>query len=328
MVEYLKRYKKPVTVSLAILGMGDMVAYMYCRDSCSYLQGTLAGFDLKYVGIVLMALLAILSLAGFSRTLRLLLASAIGGELYLVPYQIANGILCPFCMAFAALILAAFAVNYERPPTFPAGKRWLSLMGEVTLPGHVMSIPLIVFAAAGFLSFVLAFSGSVTPAYGQDSLPSYGKGQVQIRLYTDYLCEPCRAMEQDVEPLIAKIVANERARVTYIDTPIHRETAMYERYYLCSVKNATHGEVVRIRRAFFAAAEKNIRTDDGLRAFLDTAGIQTSSCDISAMLKVMNGYFREDGIKSTPTCVIVTPRGKTVYTGKNAITVILKQYAQ
>jgi thiol:disulfide interchange protein DsbA len=135
-------------------------------------------------------------------------------------------------------------------------------------------------------------------------------------------------MEKEVEPLIVKIVANERARVTYIDTPMHRETIVYERYYLCAVKNATHDEVLRVRRALFAAAEKNIRTDDELRAFLDKSGIQTAPCDLTAVIKVMNGYFREDGITSTPTCVIVTPKGKTVYTGKNDITAILRQYAQ
>ena len=327
-MEFLVRHRTAISICLAVAGAGDIGYYIYCRDSCSYLQGTLAGIDLKYVGVVFMVLLAVLAVGGCSGLLRLLLAGAVGGELFLVPYQMAQGVFCPFCLAFAAIVLAAFVVNYESPRESPSGMKWLYLLGEVRLPGKAGSIPLAFVTLAGLLFFGVAFSGSVTPAYGQDSLPMYGQGKVQIRLYTDYLCGPCREMETDVEPLLEKIIAGGKAKVIYIDTPIHRETIIYVKYYLCAARNVSHKEAVRVRKALFAAGEKGIGTDEELKAFLDKAEMKVPPCDISAFLKMMNGYLQEDDIKSTPTCVIVTPAAKTVYSGREAIVEALKKYAR
>lgn len=327
-MELIARRRKAITFCLAVLGTVDIGYYIYCRDACSYLQGTLAGIDLKYVGVAFMILLAGLVLGEYSRILRVLLAGALGGEIFLVSYQIVQGIYCPFCLVLAVIVIAAFAVNYERPRETRAGRQWLYLAGEVSLPGKAGSLPLVFVVIVGLLFVGLAFSGSATPAYGQEPLPSFGEGKVQIRIYADYLCGPCREMEAAVEPLLEKIIASGRARVTYIDTPMHKETALYVGYYLCAARNATHQEVARIRRALFAAGGKNIGTDEGLREFLGKAGIHVAKCDVSALFKTMNGYFQEDGVKSTPKCVIITPSVKTVYSGKDDVVAALKEYAR
>ena len=326
--EFLGAHRKAVTVGLAVLGMVDVGYYIYCRDSCSYLQGTLAGFDLKYVGLAFMILVCVLSLVGYTGTLRLILAGAVGGEFYLVPYQFVQGVFCPFCFGFAAIVLAAFAANHAPPRESPSGIKWFYSAGEVKLPLRNGSIPLMLVMVAGLLFFVLAFSGSVTPAYGEDPLPSYGEGKAQIRIYADYLCGPCREMEADIEPLLEKIIAGGKARVIYIDTPIHKETVIYARYYLCAARNVSHQEAIRVRRALFAAGGNQIAADEALREFLGKAGIQVSACDVSAALKTMNAYLQNDEIKSTPTCVIVTAEGRTVYSGRNDIVAALKLFAR
>ena len=326
--EFLGTHRKAVTVCLAITGIGDIGYYIYCQDSCSYMQGTLAGFDLKYVGLAFMILVCVLSLGEYTRTLRLILAGAVGGEFYLLPYQFVQGVFCPFCLGFAAIVLAAFAANHAPPRESPSGIKWFYSAGEVRLPLLNGSIPLMLVMVAGLLFFALAFSGSVKPAYGQDPLPSYGEGKVQIRIYADYLCGPCREMEADIEPLLEKIIAGGKARVVYIDTPIHKETIIYVRYYLCAARNVSHQEAIRVRRALFAAGRNLIAADEALREFLGKAEIKVSACDVSAALKTMNTYFQNDGIKSTPMCVIVTAEGKTVYAGKNDIVAALKQFAR
>ena len=46
----------------------------------------------------------------------------------------------------------------------------------------------------GFLLCFLFFKGAATPVYADEVLlPTFGKGRVQVRLYTDYFCGPCSA---------------------------------------------------------------------------------------------------------------------------------------
>ncbi|HEX7627777.1 MAG TPA: hypothetical protein VF354_02510, partial [Candidatus Methanoperedens sp.] len=47
--------------------------------------------------------------------------------------------------------------------------------------------------------------------------PSYGTGPVEVRLYTDYFCPPCRAMEPDVEPLLRDLLKKNAIHLTLVD---------------------------------------------------------------------------------------------------------------
>lgn len=131
-----------------------------------------------------------------------------------------------------------------------------------------------------------------------------------------------------MEPLLAKIVDGGKAQVIYLDTPMHRETIMFARQFLCAVRGVSHHEAMRIRRALFAAAAAGVRTEDGVKDALRKAGARTEQCDTSYVLQAMNGYFRQDAVKSTPTCVIVTPEARKSYSGRDAIIPALKFYAR
>ena len=54
--------------------------------------------------------------------------------------------------------------------------------------------------------FTMILTGLIVAGIGSTAeqdppFPSYGSGPVEVRLYTDYFCPPCRAMEPAVEPL-------------------------------------------------------------------------------------------------------------------------------
>jgi protein-disulfide isomerase len=200
--------------------------------------------------------------------------------------------------------------------------------GKAKAPGRFLRIPRAAAVGAGLVLLALTFSGPVPPALGEEYFPVYGSGLTQIRVYTDYLCAPCRSLEADMEPLLEKIVNGGKARVVYLDTPMHRMTIVYARYFLCATRGVSHTEAVRVRRTLFAAATAGILTDDGLQEYLRKAGVKTEACDASATLQAMNGYFREDKVKSTPTCVIVTPEGRSSYSGRDDIVAALKKYAR
>jgi uncharacterized membrane protein len=185
---------------LVFIGMAVLVYYLTCEDSCAYLQGTILGLDLKYVGFIFLPVMGVLALLRQWPYLRAVLAGALGAELFLVGFQIREGVYCPYCLTIAAIILVAFIANYERPERMHG----MSFLGIVQFPwpARLGPIPLSVFVLGGFLFVWLAFSGSVLPAYGAENpenIPTFGKGSNEVRIYADYFCPPCGAAEPAVE---------------------------------------------------------------------------------------------------------------------------------
>ena len=136
--------------TLPIIGAGLMVYYELCDTSCSSLQGTFLGVDLKWVGIGFMAVLLGMNLLEKSpraRTAGLLrvvmLAGALGGEVMLVHFQVVHDTYCPYCLAYGLCVLGLFAANF----------RWRD--------GYAALLAFL----AGVAAFALFFQGSVLPLY-------------------------------------------------------------------------------------------------------------------------------------------------------------------
>jgi uncharacterized membrane protein len=141
---------KIINVAFPVIGVGLMVFYGVCDTSCSSLQGTFLGLDLKVIGILYMAALLALTLplasrwAASVRHLRtMLLSGALGGEILLVRFQVVHDTYCPFCLAFGSCILVLFAANFTR-------------MNKYLALGALL---------AGIAAFALFFEGSVLPLY-------------------------------------------------------------------------------------------------------------------------------------------------------------------
>ena len=141
---------KIINVTFPIIGVGLMVFYGVCDTSCSSLQGTFLGLDLKVIGIFFMAVLLVMTLlpasrwAASVRHLRtMMLSGALGGEVLLVRFQIVNDTYCPFCLAFGLCILVLFVANFTRMNRYLAWGAFL----------------------AGIAAFALFFEGSVMPLY-------------------------------------------------------------------------------------------------------------------------------------------------------------------
>jgi len=142
---------KIINVAFPVIGVGLMIFYGVCDTSCSSLQGTFLGLDLKIIGILYMAALLALALlpvsrwaASVSHLRTMLLSGALGGEILLVRFQVVNDTYCPFCLAFGMCILILFAANFTRMNKYLALGAFL----------------------AGIAAFALFFEGSVLPLYG------------------------------------------------------------------------------------------------------------------------------------------------------------------
>ncbi|PIP09121.1 MAG: hypothetical protein COX51_00445, partial [Syntrophobacteraceae bacterium CG23_combo_of_CG06-09_8_20_14_all_50_8] len=81
---------------------------------------------------------------------------------------------------------------------------------------------------------------------------------------------------------------------------------------------------ILVRAALYEAAGQKITTPAALEAFLAKKNIKFRQFDVAPIFKTWENFIKEDGIHSTPTCVIITPKGKEQFVGGANITKGLK----
>jgi thiol-disulfide isomerase/thioredoxin len=309
--EKLKEYRRVITALLGIAGIGIILFYALCDTSCSYLQGDMFGIDLKHIGMGYMFAIIILTALRQMEFVRACLALGIGVEIYLMAFQIMEETYCPFCLAFAVIIMIAFAVNYEKPVVFRNGwfERILHGLGDVELlPFRGKRIPLMVFVFLGYLFVLLTFSGSTTPVYGAEKspVPSYGSGPYELIVFTDYFCPPCQSLEADLDPALEEILSREGVKVTFIDLPIHKETRLYAKYFLYIARASSHyRDILHGRRILFSLAKgRTASTEEDLSRALKSQRVSVKPYDTTPVYSAMNGIIRAHKATSTPTCVV------------------------
>ena len=164
---FISRHRLALTIVLALAGIGIMSFYAICDTACSYLRGDIFGFDLKYVGVLFMALLIGLAFFHQADVIRMFVSAGLGVEVYLVAFQIEENIFCPFCLAFGVLVIIMYVINYER---HSLSNQWLHTLlyafGDARFPFTAdLRLPVVIWMVAGFLFVSFSFSGSSIPLY-------------------------------------------------------------------------------------------------------------------------------------------------------------------
>jgi protein-disulfide isomerase len=171
------------------------------------------------------------------------------------------------------------------------------------------------------LSLIVCISLTPGTLYAQGVLlPSYGQGKISVKVYTDYFCVPCRGGEPKIEALLSGLVKANKIKLMFVDTPGHRETALYAQYFLYTLNNNKGFEYALLaRRTLFDAASIKIITKERLEEFLIQKGVEFKPFDTRPTLNTMSQYIRDDGVKSTPTVVIDNGTQKQPFSGVDNI---------
>ena len=314
-IELIKKCRFIITIFLSLIGIGIMAYYDYCDTACSYLKGDILGIDLKFVGIIYMTMIIVFATFRQMNFVRALLASGLGVEVHLIAFQVQNNVYCPFCLAFSVMLILSFLINYEVPSAWPENRRRMLLyfLGKVNFPMFKLNkLPLLLFSLLGYLTVLLTFSGTVTPAYGQINdkiVPALGKGEYEVIMFTDFFCPPCRKIDTKAEALFKELLATGKVKITFVDVPFSKATPIYVKYYLYAANSDSNTDsVLRTRNLLFEAAQvTNIQTKDTLVAFLKEKKITWKAMDEKSILPLLSAIIKEHNVNATPTCVIKYP---------------------
>jgi thiol:disulfide interchange protein DsbA len=157
--------------------------------------------------------------------------------------------------------------------------------------------------------------------------PEYGKGPIQVRLYTDYFCPPCRAMEPSVEPLLFDLLKRKVITLTLVDLPLSRVSALYAKYFLYALKvKNDRDHAFHVRNVLIAAtSDRQMTTEARIAELFKSKGIPHTVFEASPALNRYNALIREDKVQATPTCVIIRDGKKETFLGGTDIIAALKR---
>jgi thiol:disulfide interchange protein DsbA len=172
---------------------------------------------------------------------------------------------------------------------------------------------------------LLVFVGSVNPAIGADNetIPSYGRGPREVLIFSDYFCPPCQALEPKLEPVLDALYKQGSVKITFVDTPMHRETPLFAKFYLYAVKaTPDYRSAMRARQVLFALAGKEnvFWMDERIEEAFRKEKVPFSPFDFRTVQPALNGLIKQHRVDATPTCVILAPGKKAQkFTGPNDI---------
>lgn len=156
--------------------------------------------------------------------------------------------------------------------------------------------------------------------------PQYGAGPVEVRIYSDYFCPPCRAMKPQVELILQDLLKRNAITLIWVDTPFSRNSAVFAKYFLFALKSKNHADhASRVRTILNdATSDRQISTEAHIEALLKSKNIPYTAFDAKPVFERYNALIKEDRINATPTCVIIRAGKKDKFIGAPDIIAALK----
>lgn len=211
----------------------------------------------------------------------------------------------PLCRTgFLSVHCLESAVQEGRERFFPLHRRLMAL--------------LLMFL--GCLMLTAPFFPGVKPSWGAEKpvVPAIGSGPYELYIFTDYFCGPCQRLEAELDPALQELTARNSVKIIFVDIPIHRQTTLYNRYYLYAARSAaTGGALLRIRRELFALAGRDAAADEKkIVSLFKSRNIPFEIHDLKPAYGEFNRIITQFNVRATPTCVVkYSPSDVRTYSG-------------
>ncbi len=305
-IRYLVRVALLAGFVLSLLSLLDVCGTSACAETHRYV---LLGIPFTFFGIAFFpAAWASFELGRsrsiFSTLFVIMISAASGAEIafiWIQKYVIKDW--CQLCVGVAASVYLLALLTYyaEARDVLLTSKNRRNI--NMIFLKKISLVSLVVISG-----FLLAFNGAQkSEAKDKGMNISLGKenSAQELYIFTDWFCPACRKAEPEIERAVSS--AEKRAKVIFIDVPIHPDTFNYMPYNLSFLMNEK-GKYLQLRRALGALSltSKEPRPEDVQKA-IAPLGVTYKPL---AFLTVTKGskYFDETakafGVKSTPTVIV------------------------
>lgn len=196
---------------------------------------------------------------------------------------------------------------------------------DEAFPYLLKKVVLVIFLATLMAVFFVPDGGADGFSENTEGVfPEFGKGTVAVRIYSNYFCGPCRALEPDVEPVLRELVEDGQVRVTFIDIPTPRSIP-YVHYFLYALNENNNMEyALKIRGILFDLAGKQGGAEE-IRQSLAEKDIGVKPYDLTGVFERFNELLQADAVRSTPSVVIEEGGESRMHTGRGDILAALEK---
>ncbi len=302
---------------LLLLGLGLSVASELnlcgtaaCSETHKY---TLFGLSFPIFGIAFFLAAALVyelsRLGTFLTTLFfLMIFSASGAEaafLLIQKYKIQQW--CPLCVGIAATVYTLALVL-----SLGAVKEIISRLKErkemVMTLTKKLSVLLLVFVAG----FMIAYNGA-QKSEAQETVPNIFLGHkdstLEVYIITDWFCPACRKAEQEIERAVP--VVGKRAKIVFVDFPVHPESLNYTPFNLSLLVNDKE-RYLEARKALMTLTTKTKEpTAEEVQKVIAPLQITykpLAFLSVSRGMKFYDEVVKKFKVNSTPTVIVTNAK--------------------
>jgi len=299
-------------LALSIASELNLCSTSACSEAHKY---ALFGIPFSIVGIAFFITAEILyefrgSYRTFAALLLLIIFGACGAELAFIliqKYQIQQW--CPLCVGVAATVyFAAFLMSFEKVRDFSIHlkERRIVFMQAV----KKLTLIVVVFIIGFFVAYKGAQKGEA-----QDNVPDIFLGiknsSLEVFILTDWFCPACRKAEQEIERVVP--VLEKKAKVVFVDVPIHPESLNYTPYNLSFLVNEKE-KYIEVRKALMGLTGKTKEpTPEEVQkvvAPLNVTQKPLSFMTVNSGMKYYDTIKKTYNVNATPTVVVNNAKTK------------------
>lgn len=291
-------------------------ALRFCTEACSEAHKYLFfGIPVSFLGIGFFLIAAFAYELGrvkdlFSKLFLFMIFSASGAELafiFIQKYRIQKW--CPLCLGVAATVffLAAvlsFAGTRNSAKLFVS--RRIMIMPSIKKGFTIISIIL--------MGFFVAYGG-MRKSVAEENVPNILLGkqdsQVEVFIMTDWFCPACQKAEEEIERAV--LATAQKAKIIFVDVPVHAETMNYTPYNL-SFLTYEKNRYLELRKALLSLTKKTKEPTpedvQGAIAPLNVTYRQLSFLSANNGIKFYDTVTKEFKVNSTPTVIVRNTKTK------------------
>ena len=281
-----------------------------CTEACKATYSwTIFGMKFPFFGIGFFSLCLVLFHFRDRPAVRVLfpavIAGAWGAEIAFIYVQ--HSIIerwCPMCLA-VALCVGVAGIALASGYLSGARQRFRSERGATM---RFLSKGLFLSAMVVAGSYVAFFGMKGPPDVHANTLPvAIGNmnSEIEVYVFTDWFCAACRKAEPDMEKAYPDIMR--RAKLVFVDFPIHTETMNYIPYNL-SFLVREKGRYLEIRKALLNLAQRTKEpTPEDVQNAVTPLGVTyrpLNYADVNAGMQYYQTVVKAFGVEGTPAMVI------------------------